>query len=79
MTATVPFSVMRAALDTVAREALARAGQTGPYDADVAAAALAGPCMWPHQHRVVCPEPADPDDPYRMCAEHATQDAGGRA
>jgi len=78
MTAPVPFSVMRARLDEVAREALARAGQSGPYDADAAAASVAGPCMWPYQARVVCPEPADPDDPARFCGQHAAIDGSGR-
>lgn len=76
MTAPVPFSVMRARLDEVAREALARAGQTGPYDADAAAAALAGPCMWPYQARFsdVCPHAADPEDPAGYCRDHAERD-----
>ena len=74
MTAPVPFSVMRARLDEVAREALARAGQSGPYDPDAAAGALAGPCMWPYQARVVCPNAADYEDPAGYCRDHAERD-----
>ena len=72
MTTPVPFSVMRARLDEVAHEALARAGQSGPYDAD--AAAVAGPCMWPYQARVVCPNAADYEDPAGYCRDHAERD-----
>ena len=76
MTAPVPFSVMRARLDQLAREALARAGQSGPYDADVAV--VATPCMWPYQARVVCPNAADYEDPAGYCRDHAEIDSGGR-
>lgn len=78
MTAPVPFSVMRARLDEVAREALARAGQSGLYDADAAAASIAGPCMWPYQARVVCPNAADYEDPAGYCRDHAEIDGCGR-
>ena len=134
MTAPVPFSVMAAALDTAAREALVRAGQYGPYDLNLReesrlrgwviarveavmadaykeiggccsgtdgdmcdrcalyeriddalhspsetrplppAAALATPCMWPYQARVVCPNAADYEDPAGYCRDHAERD-----
>jgi len=77
---TLPPSVV-AMLDTAARDALAHAiGRDAAihYDRVRHDAAVAGPCMWPYQARVVCPEPADPDDPARFCRGHADIDGSGR-
>ena len=77
---TLPPSVV-AMLDTAARDALAHAiGRDAAihYDRVRHDAAVAGPCMWPYQARVVCPNAADYEDPAGYCRDHAEIDSGGR-